>query len=160
MTALLTSGTVADRRGRVYDDYPARRAARPLRIAPPPVSRRPRTAGMRYPGTGVRVSRAPHRRRRGVTPAATVGLAFLAALVTVWLGLVAQFGAAVNAPESAAAPETLAVVQVHQGESLFQLAARVAPTGATDQVVQRIRDLNRLATGQLQAGQTLIAPIG
>ncbi|MCV7193494.1 LysM peptidoglycan-binding domain-containing protein [Mycolicibacterium brumae] len=158
MTVLLTTETT--RRDRAHADYPARRAARPLRIAPSPVTRRPRTAGLRYPNTAVRVSRAPHRRRRAVSPAATVGLAVLAGLITVWLGLVAQFGAAANLPETAAAAsETLAVVQVKPGESLNQLAARVAPATPSDQVVARIRDLNKLDGVDVRAGQTLIAPI-
>ena len=43
-------------------------------------------------GTGVLMSRASHR-RKPVTPLATVVLALVAAAITVWLGLVAHFGA-------------------------------------------------------------------
>ncbi len=56
-----------------------------------PRSHRPGGAPMRYRGTGVLMSRASHR-RRPITPATTVVLALIAAGITVWLGLVAQFG--------------------------------------------------------------------
>lgn len=112
---------------------------------------------MRYRGTGVLMSRASHR-RRPITPAATVALALLAAVITVWLGLVAQFGGVVG--PSAPVPSKLAVVQVQSGETLQQVAQRVAPDAPTGQVVARIRELNQLDSVALDAGQTLIAPIG
>ncbi len=123
-----------------------------------PARPRPGSAQLRYRGTGVLMSQASHR-RRPITPATTVALALLAALITVWLGLVAQFGTAV-AGTAAAVPDQLGVVQVQAGESLQQLAARVAPGAPTGQVVNRIRELNGLGSVALDAGQTLIAPIG
>ncbi|MCW2690652.1 MAG: LysM protein [Mycobacterium sp.] len=112
---------------------------------------------MRYRGTGVLMTRAPHR-PRPITPAATVGLALLAALITVWLGVVAQFGGVVGT--SVPVPDRLAVVQVQAGETLQHVAARVAPDAPVGQVVQRIRELNELDSAALDAGQTLIAPVG
>jgi LysM domain len=103
------------------------------------------------------MSRASHR-RRPITPAATVVLALIAAAITVWLGLVAQFGGVVG--ESAAVPDRLAVVQVQTGETLQQVAHRVAPDAPVGQVVDRIRELNQLDSVALDAGQTLIAPVG
>ncbi|OHV03608.1 LysM peptidoglycan-binding domain-containing protein [Mycobacterium talmoniae] len=138
---------------------------RPVRVHPngrmseqvrPP---RPRPAGapLRYRGTGVLVSRGPHR-RRPITPGTTAALAMLAALITVWLGLIAQFGAAAN--HAAPVPDRLAVVRVEPGETLQHVAARVAPGASTRQVADRIRELNGLDSAALDAGQTLIAPIG
>jgi LysM domain len=118
---------------------------------------RPGGAPVRYRGTGVLMSRASHR-RRPITPATTVGLALLAALITVWLGVVAQFGGVVGT--SAPLPDRLAVVQVQSGETLQQVAARVAPDAPVGKVVERIRELNQLESAALDAGQTLIAPIG
>ena len=112
---------------------------------------------MRYRGTGVVMSRAPHR-RRPITPASTVLLALLAALITVWLGLVAQFGGVVGT--AAPVPTRLAVIQVQTGETLQQVAQRVAPDAPVGQVVERIRELNQLDSAALDAGQTLIAPVG
>ena len=111
---------------------------------------------MRYRGTGVVMSRTTHR-RRPITPATTVLLALIASAITVWLGLVAQFGGVtgVHAP----VPGRLAVVQVQTGETLQQVAHRVAPDAPVSQVVERIRQLNQLDSVALDAGQTLIAPI-
>jgi len=122
-----------------------------------PQSARPGGAPMRYRGSGVVMSRAPHR-RRPITPATTVVLALVAAAITVWLGLVAQFGE--MAAGTAAVPDRLAVVQVQMGETLQQVAHRVAPDAPVGQVVERIRELNELDSVALDAGQTLIAPIG
>src|SRR5207248_2528842 len=72
-------------------------------------SNRPAVAPMRYRGTGVMMSRASHR-RRPITPATTVVLALIASAITVWLGLVAQFGGVTGA--EAPTPDRLAVIQV------------------------------------------------
>jgi predicted Zn-dependent protease len=86
-----------------------------------------------------------------------VVLALIASAITVWLGLVAQFGGVtgVDAPT----PDRLAVIQVQTGETLQQVAHRVAPDAPVGQVVERIRQLNQLDSVALDAGQTLIAPI-
>jgi LysM domain-containing protein len=118
---------------------------------------RPAGAAMQYRGSGVLMSRASHR-RRPVTPATTVALALLAALTTVWLGMVAQFGGVMGS--SPAVPDRLAVVQVRAGETLEQVAKRVAPEAPRGQVVERIRELNRLDSVAINAGQTLITPVG
>lgn len=119
---------------------------------------RPGGAPLRYRGSAVPLSRAGHR-RPPVSAGATVGVALLAALVTVWMGVVAHFGALAAAP-GGPVPEQLGVVRVQAGENLHQLAARVAPDAPTGQVVSRIRELNGLDSVALDAGQTLIAPIG
>jgi len=107
------------------------------------------------------MSVAPHR-RRPVTLATTVGLALLAGMVTLWLGVVAHFGQMVNGDSSGSAahvPDRLAVVRVEAGESLQDVAARVAPDAPVRQVTERIRELNALDSPTLVAGQTLIAPV-
>jgi LysM repeat protein len=117
---------------------------------------------MRYRGTGVAMSTASHR-RRPVSVLTTVGLALLAGVITLWLGLMANFGSVLNgepAEASAQVPAALAVVRVEPGESLQQLAARVAPGAPVRDVVERIRNLNALDSNSVAAGQTLIAPIG
>ena len=111
---------------------------------------------MQYRGTGVLMSRASHR-RRPITPVTTVALALIAAAITIWLGLVAQLGGVTGG--AAPVPDRLAVVQVQTGESLQQVAHRVAPDAPVGQVVERIRELNQLESVALDAGQTLVAPI-
>jgi predicted Zn-dependent protease len=94
-----------------------------------------------------------------VSTPVTVALACAAALITLWLGSLANVTgdrAAASAPVS----DTLAVVQVQSGETLAQLAGRVAPDSPSGQTMQRIRELNKLDSVAVQAGQTLIAPIG
>ncbi|HYB81606.1 MAG TPA: LysM peptidoglycan-binding domain-containing protein [Mycobacterium sp.] len=122
----------------------------------------PRPAGTpaRYHGTGVATSVAPHR-RRPVTVATTLGLALAAGMTTLWLGLVANIGQLVNGDSAAAhVPDRLAVVRVEAGESLQDVAHRVAPGAPAHQVAERIRELNDLNSPALVAGQTLIAPVG
>jgi hypothetical protein len=130
---------------------------RPAEARRRPRASRPGAAPMRYRGTGVLMSRASHR-GRPITPATTVLLALIAAGITVWLGLVAQLGGVTGG--DAPVPARLAVVQVQTGETLQQVAHRVAPDSPVGQVVARIQELNQLDSVALQAGQTLIAPIG
>lgn len=119
---------------------------------------RPAAGHLRYQGNGVRVSEAVHA-RRPVSTTVSIGLAGIAALITVWLGLIGHFSgdrvAAASHPT-----DQLAVVQVRAGETLQHLAARVAPEAPTAHVVQRIRELNKLESVSVDAGQTLIAPVG
>ena len=122
-----------------------------------PAPTRPASAPLVYAGTGVRMSRRPHAQGQ-VSTSVVVALAGLAALITLWLGSLAQFGA--GAHPAAAIPERLAVVQVQAGESLQQLARRVAPDAPAGMVAERIRDLNKLGSASVDAGQTLIAPLG
>jgi hypothetical protein len=127
-----------------------------------PAPSRPAGTPTHYRGTGVAMSVAAHR-RRPATLATTVGLALLAGIITLWLGLVAQFGQMVNGDSAGAAahvPDRLAVVRVEGGESLQDVAARVAPDAPVRQVAERIRELNDLKSPTLVAGQTLIAPLG
>lgn len=122
-----------------------------------PRTARPGGAPMSYRGTGVLMSRASHR-QRPITPVRTVVLALMAAGITVWLGLVAQLGGV--AGNTAPVPDRLAVIQVQKGETLQQVARRVWPNAPVGQVVERIRELNQLESVALDAGQTLIAPVG
>jgi hypothetical protein len=116
-----------------------RPGSRPAQARRRPRSSRPDASPLRYRGTGVLMSRASHR-RRPITPATTVVLALIAAGITVWLGLVAQLGG------------------VTGGDA--PVPHRVAPDSPVGQVIERIRELNQLDSVALDAGQTLIAPIG
>ena len=118
---------------------------------------RPGPAALRYRGTGVAMSHAPHR-RRPVSATVTVAVAGMAALITLWLGVIAESGGVTGTP--AAVPQQLSVVRVQPGENLQHLAARVAPDAPVGLVVARIRELNHLESAGLDAGQTLIAPVG
>lgn len=123
---------------------------------------RPGGAPPRYYGTGVAMSAAPHR-KRPVTVATTIWLALAAGAITLWLGLMGNAGQLLNGGTGAApahVPDRLAVVRVEAGESLQDVAHRVAPDAPVRQVADRIRELNDLSSPGLVAGQTLIAPVG
>lgn len=127
-----------------------------------PAPSRPAGAPTHYSGSGVAMSVAPHR-GRPVSPAKTIGLALLAGMITLWLGLMAHFSQVINGDTAGSAahlPDRLAVVRVEAGESLQDVAARVAPDAPIRQVSERIRELNALDSPTLVAGQTLIAPVG
>lgn len=123
-----------------------------------PKPMRPAGAPPRYRGTGVMMSRASHR-PKPITPLTTVVLALVAAAITVWLGLVAQLGG-VSGSTTPSSGQELAVVQVRSGESLQHVARRVAPDAPVSAVVEQIRDLNQLESPSIEAGQTLLAPVG
>lgn len=142
-----TGRTVAGRPGPV----------RPRAARPGPA--RPDLGPLAYRGTGIGVSRVRHSPRRSVGASATIATACLSALITLWLGWIAHFSAG-SAAETVAVPERLAVVHVHSGETLQQLAGRMVPGAPVAQVVERIRDLNNLDSAAIGAGQTLIAPVG
>lgn len=142
-------------------------ARRPLRSGgrrPNPV--RPQVAPLRYRGSGIAVSRA-HHPQRPVRTSVAVALGAMTALITLWLGLIAQFSGdqllvgVSPAASASTVPDRLGVVHVQPGETLGQLAARVAPLAPAEEVVDRIRDLNKLGSDwSAAAGQTLIAPLG
>ncbi|MGK2881142.1 MAG: LysM peptidoglycan-binding domain-containing protein [Mycobacterium sp.] len=136
-----------------------RRTSRPQRYpaASRPASARPAGVPLRYGRFAVAVSTVPHR-RKPVSVAMTAALAVAAALITVWLGSIARAGGVTGA--DAAVPDRLAVVQVASGESLEQLASRVAPAAQAPLVIDRIRELNDLGDSDPVPGQTLIAPVG
>jgi hypothetical protein len=118
---------------------------------------RPVKGAVAYRGTGVKVSRAAHR-PRPVSVTMTIILAGLAALITVWLMSLAQSRAADISSTSVS--DHLGVVQVQPGENLQRLAARIAPGAPIGSVVERIRELNKLDSAALDAGQTLLVPVG
>lgn len=116
---------------------------------------RQRPAGfVSYERARVPRSRAPHGRARTQVEFPTM-LAGLLCSALVALGL---FGLA-QLRSNPTVPGATAVVQVRGGESLGQLAARVAPQARVDQVVERIVELNALEGAGVHAGQSLVVPV-
>ena len=107
----------------------------------------------RIPTTRLRIT------RRGY---ALVTLIVAAPLVLAALGFAVNGGgaAAVN-PVSAAslASVTFEHVTVQAGESLWQLAAQIAPSVDPRDVVSDIVHLNQLSSAVVQPGQTLAIPL-
>jgi predicted Zn-dependent protease len=58
-----------------------------------------------------------------------------------------------------AVPRRTAVVEVRSGETLWDLAGRVAPDSPPAAVVERIRELNGMHGSTLHPGQPLLVPV-
>ncbi|HYZ10066.1 MAG TPA: LysM peptidoglycan-binding domain-containing protein [Pseudonocardiaceae bacterium] len=63
------------------------------------------------------------------------------------------------AADGPAVPATTTVVQVGAGETLWDVARRIAPDTATPAVVQHIRELNGMVGSELRPGQQLTVPM-
>jgi predicted Zn-dependent protease len=57
-------------------------------------------------------------------------------------------------------PQRTAVVDVRSGETLWDLAERVAPRSSPPAVVERIRELNGMQGSTVHPGQPLLVPDG
>lgn len=55
--------------------------------------------------------------------------------------------------------ESVTTIQVGPGETLWDIASGVAVDGHTGDMVEHIKELNHLANGALQVGQTLRVPL-
>lgn len=120
------------------------------RLAPPAVAPRPLRLPAPPSAAAVRCLPAvsPHRRVLHVAVAVAVTLAVVGALS--WLGQTADAGV----------PAETAVVRVGAGETVWDVAQRVAPRSDPRVVVQRIRELNDMTGSAVQPGQQLQVPDG
>ncbi|KAA0023354.1 LysM peptidoglycan-binding domain-containing protein [Antrihabitans cavernicola] len=96
------------------------------------------------------------RRRTSHGPSGAIILCAALLTAVVVMGMLGLAHLRAPAPTSFSGPTT--VVQVHGGESLSDVAARVAPDSSVGAVVEQIRQLNNLADAAVHPGQTLIAP--
>ncbi|MDT7557226.1 MAG: hypothetical protein QOI68_1696 [Pseudonocardiales bacterium] len=119
-------------------------AARPVSVRP--VSVRPLS------GRGGFALEARYATRRMVAQFVLVVLA--AAVVVGGLGLLA------DGVRAARVPAATGMVQVHAGESIWQVARRAAPSADPGAVAARIVELNDLASPSVRDGQVLVSPIG
>lgn len=128
-------------------------AARPA-PAKRPNDRVPRPRGLAVaavPALPVAACRRVFLRRR--VAALLLGTLVVAGIV-IGLSLLA---AAASEP---AVPDRTIVVEVAPGETLWELAERVAPASPTQQVVDRIKELNGIQGITIHPGQPLIVPDG
>lgn len=93
---------------------------------------------------------APRAARMSWVAAVAVGAAMFGAVVGI--GMLANAGAG-------SVPEETSVVRVMPGESLWDVAERVAPDAVVGEVVARIQELNSLSE-PLRPGQALTVPVG
>ncbi len=117
--------------------------------ATPPTSRTATTTAT--PAARIRLTR----RGRLVVLAVLVGL--LLAAFTVGRADVSTADATATATPAAAGAGYTATT-VHEGETLWAVAQRVNPGHDPRALVQRLREINQLSTGSVQAGQQLLIP--
>ncbi|CAM3028374.1 LysM domain-containing protein [Williamsia muralis] len=112
--------------------------------------------GCSEPGSSapsVAVERDVYFRRRAWAGAAVVGIGLMMlVLFLMFFGRVVESGAA-------PANTGTAVVHVQSGESLGDIASRIAPEMPTEAVVEKIMDLNAMSNSALSPGQSLVTPI-
>jgi hypothetical protein len=85
-------------------------------------------------------------------------LVLLALLALVLVAFVLGRTGSSEAATSTPAPVPYAQTTVHQGETLWVVAQRVAPGHDPREVVQQLRELNHLSDGGVQVGQQLLLP--
>jgi hypothetical protein len=109
--------------------------------------------------TAAQPSHAARQRRRGLRVTARGRRTVLLAVVLLLLGAFAV-GRAANSQatgEPAAGP-ALTEVTVQQGDTLWQVARRVAPDRDPRELIAQIRRLNDMPTSDLQVGRQLVLP--
>lgn len=85
-------------------------------------------------------------------------LVLLALLALVLAAFVLGRAGSSEAATSSRAPVPYAQTTVHQGETLWAVAQRIAPGHDPRDVVQQLRELNHLSDGGVQVGQQLLLP--
>ncbi|MFT3662629.1 MAG: LysM peptidoglycan-binding domain-containing protein [Gordonia sp. (in: high G+C Gram-positive bacteria)] len=108
----------------------------------------PRTRGASTAGPAAAEASARRRRAAGLLVGA--GLAVVVAVMGV---LGADYADAVTP-----GPAATEVVHVRTGETLSELAARIAPDQPESAVIAMVRELNGLETSGLRPGQALLVP--
>lgn len=102
--------------------------------------------------------------RRAARPAVRLTRRGRLTVLAIFLGvvlaaMVVQSGIA-TATLEAGKPEPVRIVQVQPGDTLYGIAGELAEPGEVRGMVQRIKDLNSLGGGSIQAGQSLAVPRG
>ena len=113
------------------------------------------TAVISYPDFG---SVRPATPRLRLTRRGRIVFATLAAIPLVIAGLVFGLGASGAIATQDAAGDSLTWVTVEGGQSLWDLAAEIAPTEDPREFAAQVVDFNHLASSEIQPGQELAIP--
>ena len=119
----------------------------------PRAARRPTASATLPVGPVVPARRAAHLTRRGRLLVTALTLLLLVAAAVVLTG-----GMPATAGTDRPTAVTAQRVTVAPGETLWQIAERVAPGTDPRETVARILDLNGLQTAQVQVGTALLLP--
>ncbi|GAB2728100.1 LysM peptidoglycan-binding domain-containing protein [Nocardia thraciensis] len=135
---------------------PARSGTGLVRDTRRPRGTRPGSALVRYERPRVELSHGPHAADR--VERAQMGFATLAVAALVSAAVVCGLLGLAHLRAGAPAAASTAVVRVQEGESLSELAARVAPADPVRDTVRKIVELNGLPSAEVASGRTLIVP--
>jgi hypothetical protein len=105
-------------------------------------------------GRGAAVAEGRRAPAVGWLDSVLVAVVVAAAVVVAGLGMLADLARQVGVPS------TSGVVRVREGESLWQVARRVAPSADPGAVAARIVELNNLSAPAVHPGQALLSPVG
>lgn len=121
-----------------------------------PARRRPESGALRYSSHHVALSRVEHPVVEDDVSWRTLVASVLVTVgVLLGLGVVAHAATSVDAGSLSGATE---VVQVGSGETLTDVAERVAPQKPARQVIERIMELNAMSGSSIDSGQSLVVP--
>ena len=87
-------------------------------------------------------------------------LVLLLALVAVAFALLTLFGGQSAATGESGVPVETRVVEVAEGDSLWEIASTVAEPGEVQEMIYQIKELNALSGVGLVEGQTIAVPVG
>lgn len=87
-------------------------------------------------------------------------VALVLGFLALALALMTAFGALATATHESGTPEQVRVVQIGPGDTLYDIAGRVARPGQVREMVHHIQELNSLSGSSLQVGQQLAVPRG
>lgn len=121
-----------------------------------PARRRPESGAVRYRSHHVAVSRVEH-----PVVEEDVSWRTLLASVLVTVGVLLGLGVVAHAVTSADAGSlsgATEVVRVGSGETLTDVAERIAPSESAQQVIERIKELNAMSESSIDSGQSLVVP--
>lgn len=76
----------------------------------------------------------------------------------VLLGAMVALGGFATATRTGGSPQPVRVIEVHDGDTLYGIAGRIAEPGQVRAMVHRIEELNSLPGSSVQAGQKLAIP--
>ena len=122
-----------------------------IAITPPRTvtAARPRTARPTEARPTGRATAGEVRQTRRGRLVVLLGSLFLVLALAVW------FGAGSAATDR---PEPTRVVTVTEGDTLWDIAAEIAPAGEVSDMVVHLEQLNHMDSAALQAGQKLVVP--
>jgi predicted Zn-dependent protease len=103
-------------------------------------------------------TRRPRARRTTVRLTQRGRIVFVLAFLAAAFAVMVAFGGWATATHDAGTPDPVRVVEVQDGDTLYDTAGRLAEPGQVREMVHQIEQLNSLPGAQIQVGQKLAIP--